>query len=301
MELGGSLTERGDLPVGRYCPIERVLGTVGNRSSMVLLREAMYGATRFEELAARSGLTETTTARKLRDLVTAGLLVKRPYREPGQRRRDEYVLTDAGTDLMPALMALLQWGNAHDTAAVPSGVAPRGLRRARRGRGAVRGRPPGRARRPGGEHGRAVRTPGSPAGGRGGRTAASGATTGGMTKAPGQPGAFVPPCWRGQRRVVLMENLSTLNLAGLPPVETISKPKQIWPSVARDPTQAAGDEPVEVLLDADGAAPSGATWAGTSGCGCHRSPRPSRCGHSGARSGRQPDPRGSGGSCRSRS
>ena len=119
MELGGSLTERGDLPVGRYCPIERVLGTIGNRSSMVLLREAMYGATRFEELVARSGLTETTTARKLRDLVTAGLLVKRPYREPGQRRRDEYVLTDAGTDLMPALMALLQWGNAHDTPPYP--------------------------------------------------------------------------------------------------------------------------------------------------------------------------------------
>ena len=70
MELGGSLTERGDLPVGRYCPIERVLGIVGNRSAMVLLREAMYGATRFEELAARTGLTETTTARKLRDLVS---------------------------------------------------------------------------------------------------------------------------------------------------------------------------------------------------------------------------------------
>ena len=49
MELGGSLTERGDLPVGRYCPIERVLGTIGNRSSMVLPREAMYGATRFED------------------------------------------------------------------------------------------------------------------------------------------------------------------------------------------------------------------------------------------------------------
>ena len=119
MELGGSLTERGDLPVGRYCPIERVLGTIGNRSSMVLLREAMYGTTRFEELVSRTGLTETTTARKLRDLVTAGLLVKRPYREPGQRRRDEYVLTDAGTDLMPALMALLQWGNAHDTPPYP--------------------------------------------------------------------------------------------------------------------------------------------------------------------------------------
>ena len=59
MELGGSLTARRP-PVGRYCPIERVLGG-RHRSSMVLLREAMYGATRFEELVARAELTETTT------------------------------------------------------------------------------------------------------------------------------------------------------------------------------------------------------------------------------------------------
>ena len=86
---------------------------------MVLLREAMYGATRFEELVSRTGLTETTTARKLRELVAAGLLAKRAYREPGQRGRDEYVLTESGTDLMPALMALLQWGNAHDPPPYP--------------------------------------------------------------------------------------------------------------------------------------------------------------------------------------
>ena len=119
MKLAGRLAERDNLPVGRYCPIERALGVVGTRSAMLLLREAMYGATRFDELTARTGLTEATTAQKLRDLVGAGLMARRPYQDPGQRRREEYVLTEAGADLMPALMALLQWGNVHDTPPYP--------------------------------------------------------------------------------------------------------------------------------------------------------------------------------------
>lgn len=119
MKLAGSLAGRGNHPVGRYCPIERALTVVGTRSSMMLLREAMYGATRFDEFTARTGLTEATTAQKLRDLVGAGLLTRRPYQEQGQRRRQEYVLTEAGSDLMPALMALLQWGNLHDTPPYP--------------------------------------------------------------------------------------------------------------------------------------------------------------------------------------
>lgn len=113
MKLAGALTRRDSQPVGRYCSIERALDVLKARSAVLLLREAFYGATRFEEFTARAGLSEATAAGRLRELVRAGLLDKRPYQAPGQRRRDEYVLTPAGADLMPAIFALLQWGNRH--------------------------------------------------------------------------------------------------------------------------------------------------------------------------------------------
>lgn len=119
MKLTGALALRGNQPLGRYCSIERALGVLNTRSAMLVLREACYGATRFEEFTARAGLTEATTAAKLREMVEAGILQKRPYQEPGSRRRDEYVLTRAGADLMPALFALLQWGNEHDPPPYP--------------------------------------------------------------------------------------------------------------------------------------------------------------------------------------
>lgn len=113
MKLAGALALRDGRPVGRYCPMERALDVLKARSAVLVLREAFYGATRFEEFSARTGLSEATAAGRLRELVGAGLLDKRPYREPGQRRRDEYVLTEAGSELMPALFALLQWANRH--------------------------------------------------------------------------------------------------------------------------------------------------------------------------------------------
>jgi len=119
MKLGGALAARENQPLGRYCPMERTLGVVNTRSAILVLREAFYGATRFEQFTARAGLTDATTATKLRDMVEAGVLEKRPYQEPGRRRRHEYVLTAAGTDLMPVVFALLQWGNQHDPPPYP--------------------------------------------------------------------------------------------------------------------------------------------------------------------------------------
>jgi len=95
------------------CTIARALDVVGTRSAMLIMREAHYGTTRFDEIARRVGITEAVAAARLRELVEAGLLVKEPYREPGQRTRHEYRLTDMGRDLLPALMALMQWGDAY--------------------------------------------------------------------------------------------------------------------------------------------------------------------------------------------
>lgn len=126
MKLEGALSRRDNQPVGAYCPIERALDVLSTRSAMLVLREAFYGAARFEEFAARADLTDATTSARLRDLVRAGILEKRPYQEPGQRARHEYVLTPAGEDLMPALFALLQWANRHDPPPYPPGMTHEG-------------------------------------------------------------------------------------------------------------------------------------------------------------------------------
>ncbi len=75
------------------------------------MREAFYGTTRFDDFAERVGLSDPVTAARLRELVDEGLLEREDYREPGQRTRQRYRLTQKGADLFPALVALMQWGD----------------------------------------------------------------------------------------------------------------------------------------------------------------------------------------------
>ena len=84
---------------------------VSSRSAFLVLREAFYGTTRFDDFAARVGVSEPVAAARLRELVDAGLLERRPYREAGQRTRSGYHLTEMGADFFPALVALMQWGD----------------------------------------------------------------------------------------------------------------------------------------------------------------------------------------------
>lgn len=95
------------------CPIEAGLLAVGNRTSLLVLREAFYGTRRFDVFAERLGVTDAAAASHLRALTEAGLLERVPYRERGQRTRYEYQLTDKGSDLLPALLAFGQWAQKH--------------------------------------------------------------------------------------------------------------------------------------------------------------------------------------------
>lgn len=97
--------------VARQCSVERALQVIHTRSAFLILREAYYGATRFDEFSRRARLSEPVTATRLRELVAAGLMVREPYQEPGQRTRDRYRLTDMGAELLPVLVALMQWGD----------------------------------------------------------------------------------------------------------------------------------------------------------------------------------------------
>ncbi|OBJ92008.1 hypothetical protein A9W97_10945 [Mycobacterium gordonae] len=110
MKSSGRLADRDGWTAADWCPMEYALQFIGTHSAMVLLREAFWGGRRFDDLARGAGVTEQIAAKRLRELVDAGLLEKQPYREPGQRTRYEYVLTDRGRDLFPVLISLIEFG-----------------------------------------------------------------------------------------------------------------------------------------------------------------------------------------------
>jgi DNA-binding HxlR family transcriptional regulator len=111
--LQGVLADRDAWSAVGHCPIEKAMALAGTKSAMLIMREAFYGTTRFDDFAHRVGITKAATSTRLSELVHAGLLTKRPYQEPGQRSRDEYVLTDAGTEFMPVVWAMFEWGRKH--------------------------------------------------------------------------------------------------------------------------------------------------------------------------------------------
>lgn len=89
----------------------KAMEVLSTRSALLLLREAFYGTTRFDDFAERVGISEPVAATRLKELVDHGLLERASYREPGQRTRQGYRLTEKGADLFPTLVALKQWGD----------------------------------------------------------------------------------------------------------------------------------------------------------------------------------------------
>ena len=112
IHMTGKLDPRESWPApGDHCPIARTFGTIGTKSAFVILREAFYGATRYEEFVERTGLSEPAVAARLRELSDEGLLEKFPYQELGQRARSAYRLTEQGSELLPVLVAMMRWGD----------------------------------------------------------------------------------------------------------------------------------------------------------------------------------------------
>jgi DNA-binding HxlR family transcriptional regulator len=90
---------------------------VGEWWSILILRDAFGGRTKFEEFRDSLGIAPNMLTRRLRALVEAGLLERRRYCD--KPPRDEYVLTQRGRDFQPVLIALMDWGNRHFT---PDGI-----------------------------------------------------------------------------------------------------------------------------------------------------------------------------------
>jgi DNA-binding HxlR family transcriptional regulator len=93
------------------CPIARSLERVGEWWSILILRDAFHGLTRFDQFQKSLEIAPNMLTRRLNALVESGLLERRRYSE--RPPRDEYVLTPRGRDFRPVLWALLAWGNKH--------------------------------------------------------------------------------------------------------------------------------------------------------------------------------------------
>src|SRR6476659_5456790 len=101
---------RHDYP-GQVCSIAKALEVVGERWSLLIVRDVMNRRRRFDELQKGLGIARNTLAARLQRLVDEDILERRAYQRNPERY--EYFLTDKGLDLWPALVALLAWGDRY--------------------------------------------------------------------------------------------------------------------------------------------------------------------------------------------
>ena len=108
-------TDDGTVPPGerhpRICSIARTLEVVGEKWSLLVLRELFLGVGRFDRIAANTGAPRDVLSARLKSLVAAGVLDRVPYSQ--RPPRYEYVLTEAGRELRPVILSLMHWGDRH--------------------------------------------------------------------------------------------------------------------------------------------------------------------------------------------
>ena len=99
------------------CSIRRTLDVVGEKWTLLVLREAFYGVRRFSDIQRNLGIARNILSTRLQSLVGAGIFERRLYQEEPERY--EYRLTQAGRDLYPAIVTLMRWGDRHLSAEPP--------------------------------------------------------------------------------------------------------------------------------------------------------------------------------------
>jgi DNA-binding HxlR family transcriptional regulator len=105
------MTETAERSTPRACSIARTLELVGERWALLALREVFLGVRRFDAIQRNTGAPRDVLSARLRKLLAAGLLERRQYQE--RPARFEYRLTEAGRDLLPVLLTLMDWGDKH--------------------------------------------------------------------------------------------------------------------------------------------------------------------------------------------
>ncbi len=96
---------------GQECSVAAALEIVGERWTLLIIRETMLGVHRFDEIQADLGIARNVLQTRLERLVRHGILERQLYQERPERY--EYRLTDKGLDLWPAVVALMHWGDKH--------------------------------------------------------------------------------------------------------------------------------------------------------------------------------------------
>ncbi|WP_439815319.1 winged helix-turn-helix transcriptional regulator [Zavarzinia sp. CC-PAN008] len=94
-----------------HCSIARAMSVVGDRWTLMVLRESFLGVRRFEMFEERLGIGRPILSDRLRKLVNEGVLARVPYQD--KPRRDEYRLTDKGRDLYPVILSLAHWADQY--------------------------------------------------------------------------------------------------------------------------------------------------------------------------------------------
>jgi DNA-binding HxlR family transcriptional regulator len=109
-------------PATIACPVARAITAIGDRWSLLVIREAALGTSRFSDFRARLGVASDVLTDRLQALVERGVLERVAYQEEGSRTRTEYRLTDAGRELDVVLAALGDWGRGHLPTDADAGV-----------------------------------------------------------------------------------------------------------------------------------------------------------------------------------
>ncbi|OBF48569.1 transcriptional regulator [Mycobacterium sp. 852002-50816_SCH5313054-b] len=119
MEFEEQLRDRQQWSIGDACSMSNVLELLSTKTAFQVIRELFFGTTRFEDFVERIGTSAPAVSRALKQLESARIVARIPYQVPGRRARHEYRLTEAGEDLLPIFMSLVQWGDTylHDGAA----------------------------------------------------------------------------------------------------------------------------------------------------------------------------------------
>jgi DNA-binding HxlR family transcriptional regulator len=102
------------------CSVARALELIGERWTLLVIRDAFYGVRRYSDFVAHLDIPRAVLADRLQRLTAAGVLERRRYQEAPPR--EEYVLTEIGRELWPVLLALGNWGARHLSAAGPSRI-----------------------------------------------------------------------------------------------------------------------------------------------------------------------------------
>ena len=95
------------------CSVAGTLAVIGEKWTLLVLREAFLGVRRFADFQRILGVPKAVLTDRLAGLVDQGVLRRVPYQAEGERQRHEYRLTRKGVDLFPVLVALMEWGDRH--------------------------------------------------------------------------------------------------------------------------------------------------------------------------------------------